>query len=152
MTKDVFVSVEGMHFSQQAEPGKVEIINAGSYYKKNDYHYVLYDEAMEGFDQVTRNMIKFRDGEVLLHKKGVINADMLFEENKTNSSCYMTPFGEIMMNINTTAVDILEREDKIILDVGYTLEVGYEELAQCRIHIRVSPRAEGAKLLDEDYS
>ncbi len=147
MTKDVLVSVEGLQFSTEEMPGKVEIINAGSYYKKNDYHYVLYDETIEGFDQVTRNMIKFRDGEAYLRKKGVINVEMQFEENKKNSSCYATPFGDVMLDIHTTGVDISEQQEQILLEVNYDLEANYEPLAQCRIRIRVCPKENGGQML-----
>ena len=147
MTKDVLISVEGMHFSGKQDPEKVEIINTGNYYKKNDYHYVLYDEATEGSTEVTKNMIKFRDGEALMHKKGFINADMLFEENRKNTSCYMTPFGDIMLDINTNAVDISEEEDSIRLSVDYDLEANYEQLANCRINICIRPRAGAQNVL-----
>ncbi len=147
MTKDVLVSVEGLQFSTESMPGKVEIINAGNYYKKNDYHYVLYDETLEGFDQVTRNMIKFKEGEAYLRKKGVINVEMLFEENKKNQSCYATPFGDFMLDITTTGVDITEENEQILLEVNYDLAANYEALAQCRITIRICPKENGGEML-----
>ncbi|MCR5417906.1 MAG: DUF1934 domain-containing protein [Lachnospiraceae bacterium] len=152
MTKDVLVSVEGLQFSTGEMPGKVEIINAGNYYKKDDYHYVLYDETMEGFDQVTKNMIKFREGSAYLKKKGAVNVDMHFEENQKNSSCYTTPFGDIMLDISTTNVAISEDEQQIVLDVDYALEANYEHLADCRIKIRVCPREKGAQMIERELS
>ncbi len=150
MNKDVLVSVEGLHFSGEETPGKVEVINAGSYYKKNDYHYIFYDEPVEGFEEVARNMIKFRDGEVLLRKKGPVNVDMLFEENRKNESCYTTPFGDIMLNINTRSVDILEEEQQIMLNVNYELQANYEHLADCRIRVRVCAREKGEMMFRQD--
>ena len=85
-------------------------------------------------------MIKFRPGEALVHKKGLVNADLLFEENKKSSSCYMTPFGDIMLDVSTTSVDITEADDVITLDVDYDLEANYEPLASCRIRVKVCPR------------
>ena len=152
MEKDVLVSVEGLQFSGEQEPGKIEIINAGSYYKKNDYHYILYDEPVEGFDQVTKNMIKFREGEVLLRKKGPVNVDMLFEENKKNESCYATPFGDILLHINTRTVDITQEDEQIVLDVNYALEANYEHLADCRIRVRVCPKENGGEMSRRELS
>ncbi|MCR5282925.1 MAG: DUF1934 domain-containing protein [Lachnospiraceae bacterium] len=152
MTKDVLVSVEGLQFSTESMPEKVEIINAGSYYKKNDYHYVLYDETLEGFDQVTRNMIKFRDGEAYLRKKGVINVEMQFEENQKKQSCYATPFGDVMLDIHTTGVNITEQSEQILLEVNYDLEANYEALAQCRITIRICPKENGGQMLRRQLS
>ena len=152
MTKDVLVSVEGLQSFADDTPGKVEIINAGNYYKKNDFHYVLYDETIEGYQQVTKNMIKFREGEAYLRKKGVINVDMQFEENRKNSSCYATPFGDVMLDINTTAVQIREEEEQIVLDVDYDLEANYEQLAQCRIRVRICPKENGGQMLRRELS
>ncbi|MCR4691636.1 MAG: DUF1934 domain-containing protein [Lachnospiraceae bacterium] len=143
MTKDVLISVEGLHFSSEEVPGKVEVINAGNYYKEDDYHCVMYEEAMEGFDQVTENLIRFKDGAAYLQKKGIINVDMQFEENRKNTSCYTTPFGDVMLGITTTSVSISEQEDQIVLDVDYELDANYERLADCKIRIRVCPKESG---------
>ncbi len=36
-------------------------MTTGSYYKKNGHHFLIYDEATEGFDMMTHNMIKFTE-------------------------------------------------------------------------------------------
>ena len=49
MTKDVLVSISGTQFAdimQNEEP--IEIVTNGNYYKKNNKHYVIYDEIIEG--------------------------------------------------------------------------------------------------------
>ena len=50
MTKDILLTISGLQFQAQedgdGEP--VEVITPGDYYKKNEKHYVLYDEVMEG--------------------------------------------------------------------------------------------------------
>ena len=48
MTRDVLVTISGLQVMQQesgVEP--VDLITAGDYYKKNDKHYVIFDEVME---------------------------------------------------------------------------------------------------------
>ncbi len=55
MTRDVLVTISGLQVMQQesgVEP--VDLITAGDYYKKNDKHYVIFDEVMEGFEGVTK--------------------------------------------------------------------------------------------------
>lgn len=47
MTKDVIVTISGLQFAQETETEPVEIVTAGSYYKKNGKHYIIYDEVME---------------------------------------------------------------------------------------------------------
>ena len=45
MTKDVIVTISGLQFAQETETEPVEIVTAGSYYKKNGKHYIIYDES-----------------------------------------------------------------------------------------------------------
>ena len=49
MTKDVLISISGLHFGTEEENGEgepVEIITPAVYYLKNDRYYVLYDEVV----------------------------------------------------------------------------------------------------------
>ena len=41
MTKDVIVTISGLQFAQETETEPVEIVTAGSYYKKNGKHYMM---------------------------------------------------------------------------------------------------------------
>ena len=82
MTKDVLISVKGLQFGNDVNNDMIEIITGGSYYKKNQKHYVLYDEMVEGFEGATRNIVKFDDTMLDLTKSGVTNVHMVFEENK----------------------------------------------------------------------
>lgn len=145
MTKDVLVSVSGLQFGGE-EPGKVEIINKGNYYKKDGHHYVFYDEMMEGFDQPVRSMMKFKDGALTVTKKGLINVNMIFEEKKKNMSCYATPYGDIMVGIDTSAVEMQEEDDRIVVDVDYALEANYEHLANCKIRMEICAKEKGMTL------
>ena len=63
MTKDVLLRIQGLQFLQEENenPEPVEMITSGDYYKRNGKHYVLYDEVMEGFDGVTKNIVKMQD-------------------------------------------------------------------------------------------
>ena len=85
MTKEVMVSIKGLQFDQSADSEEIETIQWGQYYKKNGTHYVIYDELMEGCEEPTKNIIKFRERELNLTKRGLVNVYMVFEENKKNA-------------------------------------------------------------------
>ncbi len=55
MTKEVMVSIRGLQFDQEMDSEEIETIQWGQYYKKNDTHYIIYDELMEGCDEPTRD-------------------------------------------------------------------------------------------------
>lgn len=144
MTKDVLVTISGLQVIEQdsgVEP--VEIITAGDYYKKNNKHYVIYDEIMEGFEGTTKNIIKIWDDCVDITKKGLTNVHMVFEKDKQNLTCYETPFGSLMVGINATSIQLEEKEDDILLDLKYSLEVNYEHLANCTIKMEIQSKDSG---------
>lgn len=137
MTKDVLVKISGLQFSDDQGNDPVEIITTGNYYKKNGKHYILYDEVQEGFDGVTKSIIKVNNDFLDVTKKGVTNVHMMFEKNKKNMSYYNTPFGNLLVGINATDVKVNETEDNIDIKVDYKLEVNYEHLAECSISMNI---------------
>ena len=80
MTKDVIVTISGLQFAQETETEPVEIVTAGSYYKKNGKHYIIYDEVMEGFEGSTKNIIKLTEDSLDVTKKGVTNVHMVLKK------------------------------------------------------------------------
>ncbi len=140
MTKDVLVSVSGLQFGTDVDNDKIEVITSGNYYKKNHKHYVLYDEVMEGMEGVTKNIIKFDEGVFNLIKSGVTNVNMIFEENKRNITNYITPYGNILIGIDASRIDVQESKEKIQVSIDYALDVNYEHLADCKIHMDITAK------------
>lgn len=147
MTKDVMISIRGLQFDNGQDGEKIESIQRGEYYNWNNTHYILYDEIVEGFDDPVKNIIKFKEKEMHLSKKGVINVNMDFVENQKNLTDYRTPFGSIVIGLEASKVKFKEEEKRIVLDVDYTLDVNYEYLADCKISIDIrSKDGEGFSL------
>lgn len=147
MEKEVLLTLKGLQFTMDEEGTQaLETITAAEYYKKNDSHYVIYDEATEGFHDTTRNIIKFKESQVEVTKKGLVNVHMVFEENRKNMTSYSTPFGNILIGIDTDEVNIREEGDRISVNVAYSLEANYEHMADCKIEMNISPRNEGFSL------
>lgn len=149
MTKDVIVSVSGLQFAGEDDGQPVEVITVGDYYKKNGKHYVMYEEQSEGFEGVTRNRIKLQENMLDITKKGITNVHMLFEKDKKNTTYYHTPFGSILLGIDTRQIRIEEKEHKLEVIVDYALEMNYEHLADCTIRIEICSKEQWGRLLEE---
>lgn len=138
MTKDVLVSISGTQFMDAAvndEP--IEIVTNGNYYKKNNKHYVIYDEIIDGVNGVTKNTLKFDETFFNLTRSGAINTSMIFEENRRNMTNYNTPFGTLTIGIDASNIAIEETEEEINVNVDYAIDVNYEFLADCKIALKV---------------
>lgn len=140
MTKEVLLSIKGLQFEGENDANDLETVTAAQYYKKNDNHYVIYEEATEGFHDVTKNIIKWNGKTLDLTKKGLVNVHMIFEERRKNVTDYHTPFGSILVGIDTHQIDVEEEEDQIRVNVDYALEINYEHLADCRICMDVKAK------------
>lgn len=126
-----------------SEPEPVEIIAPGEYYFKNGKHYILYDEFMEGFDSVTKNVLKLQQDSLEITKRGSSNVHMVFEKDKKNMTCYTTPFGSLMMGIDAHSISIQESEEELHAQIEYALDINYEHLADCSIKLHVQSKEQG---------
>lgn len=154
MTKEVMLTIRGLQFDPTVDSEEIETVQWGQYYKKNNTHYVIYDELMEGYEEPVHNIIKFKNHEMNLTKRGLINVGMVFEEKKKNMTSYRTPFGSILIGLDTERVAYTEQENEILVNVDYALEVNYEFLADCKIEMHIQP-AGGSALQDSapsDYT
>ena len=91
MTKDVLVSISGMHEEivavapeiEEDENEAIEVVTPATYYLKNGKHYIVYEEVVEGTSGVIKNRIKINGDEcVEIVKSGLSNSHMIFEKNK----------------------------------------------------------------------
>lgn len=143
--QEVILTLQGLQFDQREEDAdKIETVTVGDYYKKNGKHYVIYEEVTEGFEQTTKNRLKFSENMVELYRSGLINMHMVFQENKKNLSNYNTPFGQILIGIDTKKIRIEENENNIVVDVDYSLDINYEFLSDCHIKISISSKENGS--------
>lgn len=133
MTKEILVSIRGLQFEEGIDADQIETIQKGEYYNRNNAHYVIFEEMMEGFSQPTKTIIKFRDQEMSLTKKGLVNVQMEFQVGRKNLTNYNTPYGTFLFGLEAEQITILEDDKKIILQVDYGLDVNYEHLADCKI-------------------
>lgn len=144
MTEDILISVKGFHTLEDSEEDQeVEVFSAGKYYFKNGKHYILYEEQIENSSEVIKNRITLRDGRMEVQKKGAVNSQMVFEQDRKNMSWYSTPFGNLMAGIRVLDMDVSEDENLLDIQVNYQLEVNYERIADSRIEIRVMAKDSG---------
>lgn len=139
MNREVELVLSGLHDAEGAsDKDAVETAQAAQYFKRNDSHYLLYEEDIEGFDGTCKSRIKFRDNLLELTRQGAVEMHMIFEENKRHMIPYNTPYGQLMLGIETGRVLVEEQEDQIHVTVEYTLDHEGEPLSESclKIHIR----------------
>lgn len=145
MTKDVLISLCTVqsNFGEKQED-RTQTLISGNYYEKNDRHYILYDEVMEGFSKAVKTKVKFNENMLEIIRNGPIGVRMLFEENKKNVTSYNTPYGNILLGISTKKINIIVQPDIIEVDVEYTLDADGGHLSDCSMNMKIQSKKPGA--------
>ena len=143
MTDQVLLSISGLQFMEDEGVEPVEVVTVADYYRKENSHYLIYDEVLEGIEGKIKNIIKVKEHVLEVTKKGLANVHMVFEENKKNVTYYTTPFGNLLIGLMATSVDVNENDKDINIQVAYQLEVNYEFLADCTITMNIKSKDAG---------
>lgn len=139
MNRKVCVKIRGLHSigEPDMENDTIEVINAGTYHKRDGKHYVKYEELMEGTDEISNTLLKISDNEVEVISKGATGSHMVFTRGQKNMSYYNTPFGGINLGVDTYDMNIDTTGEAIIVDLEYGLEVNLDFLSKCHVHIEI---------------
>ena len=147
MKKDVLITISGIQSDKNRESDKIELVTSGSYYKKNNKHYLLYDEIFGEQEEVTKNIARFDSDEFHITKSGFTNVDMSFEQNKRNMTNYITPYGSMLLGVDASRVDVVENDESIQVDIAYSLDVNYEHIADCTLHMDIQSRDSSEEII-----
>lgn len=139
MTKEVLVSVSGVQYEVEgSEP--IVLVTSGTYYYKNNKHYVLYEEIDED-GVVSKNVVKIGPHEVDVIRKGVSSSHMVFETGKENLIFYDTPYGSMLMGVTTSKISFKEKNSKRMeLEIDYKLSVDGNHMSDCNIKIIITAK------------
>ncbi|MCC8045782.1 MAG: DUF1934 domain-containing protein [Clostridiales bacterium] len=151
MTKDVLISIKGLHSvrnSDASEPGEddeVEIFSPGKYYFRNGKHYVEYEEpAQEGEDDMAvKSLVTLRGRRLEVIRRGIQDTKMVFEENTKSESWYMTPAGGVLAGFDVRQMQVSVSDELIEISVDYALEFNREPVSECSVRIRVIAKDSG---------
>ena len=139
MTRDVLIRLSGLQ-ATEGDEGVVEVITAGDYFWKNNKHYLIYDEVMEGLDGAIRNTMKLTPEKLEIKKSGPVSANMVFELDKKTQTHYVTPMGELLVEMTTSRIGFEEDDDHLKVEVEYALDINYDHVSDCRIVLDITSK------------
>ena len=154
-TEQVTVRVTGNQFyfhytDTNEEP--VEVISAGTMRREEDACVIGYEEAYDGFQEKTQNMVTIGKDRVQIDKKGVVTSSLVFERGKKSASYYTTPFGMMEMGVTTTTLKSDVREDGADIFIAYALIMNGSYVADCTVDIEVRKTEPGTEDGEENGS
>lgn len=135
MKKNVVITVRGLQ-RQVDDEEPIEVISAGTYLRKENTHYLSYEEADED-GKITKNRIKITPDSIEMTKQGGVTTQMIFVVGQKHFSCYETPFGELTLGMTTKEIKVMEESGQIAVALRYDLEVNGAHVSECELDIEV---------------
>ena len=140
--KRAMISIKGSPLQTSAEDDSIELMTDGEYIHEGGVSTFSYVESMlTGLDglQTTFNVEQDR---VILSRGGDVNEDMIFSEKQKHHFLYETPFGAILMGIDTHSIVKNLRDDGGSLEIRYDIEVDNVSVSKnlFQINIRTMPQ------------
>ena len=139
MKKDVLVSIKGLQIDESSDEDAVEILVNGKYNAKNGRHFLRF-EQYEDDGTPTKNILSFDEKAMELTRRGGTQLHMTFVDKEKTLTSYTTPFGSLMVGVNTDRISVEETSDRIHAEVNYGLEFNYEFVADCQLSLDITPR------------
>ena len=138
MKKDVMVTVSGLQMTDAGDDS-VEIITNGKYSKKADKGFLRYEEFSEEIGP-TKTVMLFDEHSLEVTRRGAVQLHMTFLEGQKTMTNYTTPYGSLLVGIDTERYVVKESEELIDIMVEYALELNHEFIADCRLSAKITPR------------
>lgn len=130
MKEEVSIFIEGI--VQDGDEDRI-ITNATGRYRRYDKTHILkYEDPDNGL-----NIIKISPLMVEIIKIGDNRTHMVFDLNESTQSEYETQYGSLFFQIKTTAINIVEKHNEIILNMEYSLSHSDSHISDNRIHIEI---------------
>lgn len=140
MTKDILLTISGLHETDGESDEPVEIITPGQYFLKNGKHYVLFDEVMEGVEGEIKSKIKISDDQVELIRKGAATARMVFQEAQEHIALYHTPMGPLSISVYTESICKDIGENEITVEIIYSIKAQEQIVTESRVSFQICPK------------
>ena len=142
MERNVLVTVTGLLFTGSGEDEKdyIDVITPGQYFERDNRHYLVYEEVLEGCDTPIHNLITIAPEKISIRKNGVVATEMVFRPHHTTNTYYSTPFGNLDLSVTTHRIEVNVRVEGIAADIRYRLMINGEQKNDCFVKLLVQPQ------------
>ena len=124
MKETFLMNIKGLQsYSGPDEDTDIVLTTEAGFEKQDGVFFIDYKETeitgMEG----TNTLIEIGDNYVSLRRTGTVNTTMLFMKDRKTSSCYNTPYGELLIGIFTNKLEIDIDENGGRVSVDYYIDI-----------------------------
>lgn len=121
---EVRIKIKGKQTDENGKEDIIELLTEGKFYKKRDIYYIVYEETEISGMEGTTTTLKIEGDKVSMKRFGSNTSDMVFEKGKRFNTYYMTPYGNLDMEILTNKMEIdISDTGKGNIELGYRVNI-----------------------------
>ena len=133
----VMLFIRGEQYFDDVDPDATELMTEGILERTAGGLRLTYQEtALTGMEGTTTTF-EVSGSQVILTRTGSVNSQMVFEEGRQHTSLYETPFGELSVDIQTSALRHNLTERGGLLEIKYSIAVEHTMTGRNSFKIRV---------------
>jgi len=126
--KNVSLFTKAIQVDQSGDKSEIEFFVEGTYIEKNNVKYITYKESELSGMEGTTTTLRIAENSLSIIRFGTYNSKLEFKNGEQTHTSYQTPYGNVMMVINTCLLDIdLRQGEKSNIHLKYSLKTGVEE-------------------------
>ena len=133
----VMLFIRGEQYFDDVDPDATELMTEGILERTAGGLRLTYQEtALTGMEGTTTTF-EVSGSQVILTRTGSVNSQMVFEEGRQHTSLYETPFGELSVDIQTSALRHNLSDRGGLLEIRYSIAVEHTVTGRNSFKIRV---------------
>jgi len=140
--KKVLISIKGLPVFSSDENDAFELMTDGEYQQKDGISTFSYIESTLTGQEGLLTTFDVEKDRVVLKRGDGLGGDMIFSESQKHHFLYDTPFGSVMLGIDTHSITKNMSDDGGNLEIRYDIEVDNVSVSRnlFKINIRSFPQ------------
>ena len=132
------ISIRGEQITAPgAAPDALELVTDGYYKNTPAFTTFSYEESELTGLEGTRTTFQVEPNRVVLTRVGTVNTQMVFQEGKKHYFAYNTPYGAMMMGVDTHSVRSRLHEGGGELEIKYAIDMDSNLVSKNTFHINI---------------
>lgn len=133
----VTLFIRGEQYFDDVDPDATELVTEGTLELMEEGMRLTYQETSLTGMEGTTTTFEITGPQVTLRRAGTVNSQMVFEEGRQHTSLYETPYGELSVDIQTSALRHNLSERGGLLEIKYSIAVEHTVTGRNSFKIRV---------------
>ena len=133
----VTLFIRGEQYFDDVDPDATELVTEGTLELMEEGMRLTYQETSLTGMEGTTTTFEITGPQVTLRRVGTVNSQMVFEEGRQHTSLYETPYGELSVDIQTSALRHNLSDRGGLLEIRYSIAVEHTVTGRTSFKIRV---------------